>query len=186
MKEKAPRTDGAGEHTPERDHRRSRTAYPTDLANAEWTRLRSCLPEPNPAGRPRRHCLRETFDAIFYVLKTGCHWRLLPHGFPPWQTVFYHFRRFRLKGSWHRIFTILCAAERKRAGKDPNASDAIMDSQSIKTTEECGQPESKAYNAHAGDYDSHKNVKGRKRHLLVDTLGLPLSIYVTPADVQDR
>ena len=60
MKEKAPRTDGAGEYTPERDHPRSRTAYPTDLANAEWTRLRSCLPEPNPAGRPRRHCLRET------------------------------------------------------------------------------------------------------------------------------
>ncbi len=129
--------------------------------------------------KPRAHSLRDIFDAIFYVLKTGCHWRLLPHDFPPWQTVFYRFRRFRLSGMWHRIFTILRAAERKRAGKDPDASAAIMDSQSIKTTEECRKPDS-------GGYDAHKNVKGRKRHLLVDTLGLPLSIYVSPADVQDR
>jgi putative transposase len=80
---------------------------------------------------------------------------------------------------WHRIFTILRGAERKRAGKDSNTSAAIMDSQSIKTTEECRKPGS-------GGYDAHKNVKGRKRHLLVDTLGLPLSVYVTLADVQDR
>ena len=121
--------------------------------------------------------MREIFDAIFYVLKTGCHWRLLPHDFPPWQTVFYHFRRFRLSGLWHRIFSVLRAAERKRAGKDPNPSAAIVDSQSVKTTEECGGSKG---------YDAHKNVKGRKRHLLVDTLGLPISVHVTPADVQDR
>jgi putative transposase len=163
-----------------------RRSYATDLSDSEWAYLRDRLPELPKNIKTRVHSLRDIFDAIFYVLKTGCHWRLLPHDFPPWQTVFYHFRRFRLSGMWHRIFTILCAAERKRAGKDPNASAAIMDSQSIKTTEECGQPESKAYDAHAGGYDSHKNVKGRKRHLLVDTLGLPLSIYVTPADVQDR
>src|ERR687894_671047 len=102
MKEKAPRTDGAGEHTPERDHRRSRTAYPTDLANAEWTRLRSCLPEPNPAGRPRRHCLRETLCDLLRS-QDRLSLEALSHDFPPWQTVFNHFRRFRLKGSWHRI-----------------------------------------------------------------------------------
>lgn len=134
----------------------------------------------------RTHSLREIFDAIFYVLKTGCHWRLLHHDFPPWQTVFYHYRRFRLSGMWHRIFAILRGAQRKRAGKDPDASAAIMDSQSIKTTEEYAKPDAGGYDAHSNGYDAHKNVKGRKRHLLVDTLGVPLSVYVTPANVQDR
>ena len=87
---------------------------------------------------------------------------------------------------WHRIFVILREAERKRMGKDPNASAAIMDSQSIKTTEECRTPNSGGYDAHGSGYDAHKSVKGRKRHLLVDILGLPLSVYVSPADVQDR
>jgi putative transposase len=121
--------------------------------------------------------LRDVLDAIFYVLKSGCPWRLLPHDFPPWSTVYYHFRRFRLNGLWSLIFKALHAAERKRAGKDPAPSAAIMESQSIKTTEEGGA---------SNGYDAHKNIKGRKRHLLVDTLGLPLSVYVTPADVQDR
>ena len=141
-----------------------RKSYATDLSDSEWAFLRDRLPELPKRVKTRAHSLRDIFDAIFYVLKTGCHWRLLPHDFPPWQTVFYHFRRFRLSGMWHRIFTILRTAERKRAGKDPDASAAIMDSQSIKTTEECRKPDS-------GGYDAHKNVKGRKRHLLVDTLG---------------
>jgi putative transposase len=103
--------------------------------------------------------------------------RLLPHDFPPWSTVYYHFRRFRLSGLWSFILKVVHAAERKRVGKDPQPTAAIMDSQSVKTTEE---------SAHPSGYDAHKNVKGRKRHLLVDTLGLPLSVYVSPADVQDR
>jgi putative transposase len=159
-------------------------SYCTDLSDSEWTYLRSCLPELPKTVRTRTHSLRDIFDAIFYVLKTGCHWRLLPHDFPPWQTVFYHFRRFRLSGMWHRIFTLLGAAERKRAGKNADASAAIMDSQSVKTTEECGELNNAE--AHSSGYDAHKNVKGRKRHLLVDTLGLPLSVYITPANVQDR
>lgn len=154
-----------------------RKTYPTDLSDVEWTRLRSYLPAPKPEGRPRTHSLRDVLDAIFYVLKSGCHWRLLPHDFPPWSTVYYHFRRFRLNGLWSVILKVLRAAERKRAGKDPQPTAAIMDSQSVKTTEESAYP---------SGYDAHKNVKGRKRHLLVDTLGLPLSVYVTPADVQDR
>jgi putative transposase len=154
-----------------------RKTYPTDLSDMEWDRLKTHLPDSMLLGRLRSHSLRDIFDAIFYVLRSGCPWRMLPGDFPPWQTVFYHFRRFRLRGLWHRVFAILRAAERKRAGKDPDPSAAIMDSQSIKTTEEGGR---------SNGYDAHKNVKGRKRHLLVDTLGLPLSVYVTSADVQDR
>ena len=139
--------------------------------------MRSYLPAPKAQGRPRAYSLRDVFDAIFYVLKSGCPWRLLPHDFPPWSTVYYHFRRFRLSGLWHRLFKVLHAAERKRVGKDPQPTAGIMDSQSVKTTEE---------GARSNGYDAHKNIKGRKRHLLVDTLGLPLSVYVTSADVQDR
>ncbi len=154
-----------------------RKTYPTDLSDAQWARLQSYLPIPKAERRLRTHSLRDVFDAIFYVLKSGCHWRLLPHDFPPWSTVYYHFRRFRSSGLWSLILKGLHAAERKRAGKDPQPTAAIMDSQSIKTVEE---------SAHPSDYDAYKNVKGRKRHLLVDTLGLPLSVYVTSADVQDR
>src|ERR687894_3163883 len=154
-----------------------RKPYPTDLSDVQWNRLRSYLPIPKPQGRPRTHSLRDVLDAIFYVVKSGCPWRLLPHDFPPWSTVYYHFRRFRLNGLWSLILKVLHGAERKRVGKDPHPTAAIIDSQSVKTVEE---------SAHPSGYDAHKNVKGRKRHLLVDTLGLPLSIYVTPADVQDR
>jgi putative transposase len=100
-----------------------------------------------------------------------------PQDFPPWSAVYYHFRRFRLNGSWSLILKVVHAAQRKRVGKDPRPTAAIMDSQSVKTVEE---------SAHLSGYDAHKNIKGRKRHLLVDTLGLPLLVYVTSADVQDR
>ena len=154
-----------------------RKPYPTDLSDAEWISLRSYLPTPKAQGKPRTHSLRDVFDAIFYVLKSGCHWRLLPHDFPPWSTVYYHFRRFRSSGLWFLILKAVRVGERKRVGKDPQPTAAIMDSQSVKTIEE---------SAHPSGYDAHKNVKGRKRHLLVDTLGLVLSVYVTSADVQDR
>ena len=154
-----------------------RKPYPTDLSDVQWNRLRSYLPIPKPQGRPRTHSLRDVLDAIFYVLKSGCHWRLLPHDFPPWSTVYYHFRKLRLSGAWAFIYRALHKAERKRVGKNPGPSAALMDSQSVKSTEE---------GARSNGYDAHKNVKGRKRHLLVDTLGFPLSIYVTSADVQDR
>ena len=111
--------------------------------------------------RTRAHALRDVLDAIFYVLRSGCPWRLLPGDFPPWQTVFYHFRKFRVTGLWHRLLKTLRAAERVRLGKDPDASAAILDSQSVKTVEEL---------ARTSGYDAGKSVKGRKRHLLVDTL----------------
>ena len=107
-------------------------------------------------------------------MRSDCAWRLLLHDFPPWPTVYYRFRRSRLSGRWPRIFVAPRVAERKRAGKDDD-DDAIVDIQSIKTTGES-----------VGSADVHKNIKGRKRHLLVDTLGFPLSVHVTPADVQGR
>jgi putative transposase len=154
-----------------------RKSYYTDLSDKEWMSLKAHLPKSKLPSRLRVHSLREIFDAIFYVVRSGYPWRLLPVDFPPWQTVFYHFRRFRLIGLWFLILKALRATERKRTGKDPNPSAAIMDSQSVKTTEEA---------ASRNGYDAHKHIKGRKRHLLVDTLGLPLAVYVTPADVQDR
>jgi putative transposase len=139
--------------------------------------LKANLSASKLPGRLRAHSLRDIFNAIFYVLKNGCPWRLLPHDFPPWPSVYYHFRKLRLSGAWGLIYRALRGAERNRIGKNPDASAAIMDSQSVKTTEE---------GARSNGYDAHKNVKGRKRHLLVDTMGLPLSVYVTSADVQDR
>jgi putative transposase len=143
----------------------------------QWTRLRLCLPTPKAQGRPRTHSLRDVFDAIFYVLKSGCPWRLLPHDFPPWSAVYYHFRLFRLSGLWHLILKVLCAAERMRAGKDPPTNSGHH-----------GLPERQNHGRICPPkwLRRHKNVKGRKRHLLVDTLGLLLSVYVSPADVQDR
>ena len=151
--------------------------YPTELSDEEWACLKAHLPPPKSPSRPRSHCLRDIFDAIFYVLRSGCPWRLLPRDFPPWSTVYYHFRRLRLNGLWHLVLRALHAAERKRAGRNPEPSAAIVDSQSVKTVEE---------SAGIKGYDPHKKVGGRKRHLLVDTLGLPLSIYVTPANVRDQ
>ncbi|HLX58504.1 MAG TPA: IS5 family transposase [Ktedonobacteraceae bacterium] len=152
------------------------TSYPSNLSDAEWECLQRYLPPLPRRGRPPIHLLRAICDAIFYVLRTGCPWRYLPCNFPPWQTVFYHFRRLRLKGTWLRLLTTLREAERERVGRNAQPSAAIMDAQSVKTVEEsagiCG-------------FDAHKCVKGRKRHILVDTLGLLLSVYVTPADLHD-
>jgi putative transposase len=150
--------------------------YPSDLSDAEWKSLQPYLLSEPSRGRPRPHPLREICNAIFYVLRTGCPWRYLPSNFPPWQTVFYHFRRWRLKGNWYCLFTALRAAERERVGRNAQPSAAIIDSQSVKTVEE---------SACIAGFDAHKHVKGRKRHVLVDTLGLLLAVYVTPADMHD-
>ena len=140
-----------------------RKIYTTDLSDAEWACLKNHLPASKLPGKMRTHALREIFDAIFYVLKSGCPWRLLPGDFPPWQTVFYHFRKFCLSGLWFLVLKALRAAERKRNGKDPNPSAAIMDSQSVKTTEESAGRQGQ--DAHRNGYDANKHIKGRKRHL---------------------
>src|ERR671910_988333 len=111
-----------------------RKRYPTDLSDAEWSYIEPHLPTPRAPGRPRRHSLREILDAIFYVVRSGCAWRLLPHDFPPWKTVYHYFRFWRLDGTWERMHAALRQRVRVRRNSNPQPSAAIVDSQSVKTT----------------------------------------------------
>ena len=155
---------------------RKRLAYPSDMMDAQWELLKPHLPPPAERGRKRRVNLREIVNAIFYVLHTGCQWAYLPHDFPPPDTVYGYFQRWRRDGTWERLNTRLRGKVRQAVGKDPEPSAGIIDSQSVKTTEAGG----------LRGFDSGKKVKGRKRQVLVDTLGLLLVVVVHSASVQDR
>ena len=154
----------------------SRRPYATDLSEEEWWILEPLIPEAKPGGRPRAHDTRELLDAIFYIVRGGCAWRLLPHEFPPWQTIYHYFRTWRLDGTWERINSVLRERVRAMAGREATPSAAILDSQSARTTEKGG----------ARGYDGAKKINGRKRHLLVDTGGLVMKARVHPADLADR
>lgn len=116
----------------------ARRAYPTDLTDAQWAILEPLVPPPTPGGRPPKHRRRELLNGMLYVLRSGGAWRLLPHEFPPRQTVYHSFRLWRDDGSWERIHATLRERVRVRAGRDPQPSRAILDSQSVKTTEKGG------------------------------------------------
>src|SRR3954467_13728228 len=160
-------------HKPSRAPRtattQSRAPYQTDLTDAQWAILGPLLPPPPGGGRPRTTDLREVLDAILYVLRTGCAWDLLPHDFPPPGTVYDYFSRWRRDGTIARIHEGLRPRVRAASEHDPEPSAGCLGSESVKTAEVGG----------IKGFDAGKRVKGRKRHIVVDSLGLLIAVVVS-------
>lgn len=149
--------------------------YVTDLTDDQWAHIAHMLPAAQHGGRPRTTSMRRTVDAIFYLIRTGCQWRQLPHDFPPWETVYRYFAAWQRAGIIADIQRVLYRLVRVSELREPTPSVVIIDSQSVKTGKAGGQR----------GFDGGKRVKGRKRHLVVDTSGLMVDVVISPANVHD-
>jgi putative transposase len=149
--------------------------YPTDLTDCQWDCIKELIPPAKPGGRPRSLEMRAVINAILSIVVSGCQWRMLPREYPAWQSVYTYFQQWRDNRTWRQIHNTLHAQVRKRVGRHKHPTAGALDSQSVKTTQLPGVRGS----------DSGKRVKGRKRHILVDTLGLLLEGVVTSAAVSD-
>ena len=152
-------------------------AYPSNLSRSQFEMLNDLIPAAKPGGRPRNVEMWDVLNAIFYLLCEGCRWRALPGDFPPWQTVYSYFRTWRIDGTWVKIHDAVRQWVRIEQGRSPSPSEACLDSQSVKTNAGVHQ---------AVGYDAGKKIKGRKRFMTVDTLGLVLRVWVSAASVGER
>ncbi len=151
-------------------------AYNTDLTDTQWRLASPMFPTNSGRGRPTELDLRRVLNAILYLVRTGCQWRNLPMGFPKWQSVYYYFRKWCKDGTWQAINEALRQMEREKRGRKPEPTGAIVDSQSVKTTEAGG----------VRGHDGGKNVNGRKRNVVTDTVGNLLAVVVNAANSDDR
>ena len=153
----------------------SRSAYPTDLSDAQWALLEPFMPKSKPLGRNIEVSLREVVNAIFYINRAGCQWDMLPHDFPDFMTVNWYYNEWRRSGLWDQIMAALRSTVRTQAGRSVDPHVACIDSQTAKTADQGGNV----------GYDGGKRANGRKRHIVTDVLGLILIISVTAANIHD-